>query len=199
MSMGGNWKMTAAEKNERSAEASPLLTARMGGLFWLGTIVAGAAALIKSSATANLIAITSYLAATVFVYLLLKLVSRAVSLIAAFCSLVGCTMAVLIIFRITRVYINPLAFFGLHCLGVGYLIARSSFIPRIVGVLMMFGGLGWLTFMAPPLASDLAPYNLLPGMLGETTMTLWLLLKGVNVERWKEQAHASLRKSLAPT
>jgi hypothetical protein len=191
--------MTAAEKNERSAEGSPLLTARMGGLFWLGTILAGAAALIKSSATTNLIAIISYLAATGFVYLLLKPVSRAVSLIAAFCSLIGCTLAVLIIFRITRVYINPLAFFGLHCLGVGYLIARSTFIPRIVGVLMMFGGLGWLTFMAPPLASYLAPYNLIPGTLGETTMTLWLLLKGVNVERWKEQANASLRKSLAPT
>lgn len=190
--------MSTVETNERSAEASPLLMARMGGLFWLGTILAGAVALFQSSTAANLIAITSYLAATVFVYLLLKPVSRTVSLLTACCSFIGCALAVLIIFRLMRAPFNPLVFFGLHCLGVGYLVFRSTFIPRFVGVLMMLGGLGWLTFMAPPVASYLAPYNLIPGMLGETTLTLWLLIMGVNVERWKEQADIRLKESLAP-
>ena len=56
---------------------------------------------------------------------------------------------------------------------------------------MMLGGLGWLTFLAPPLASSLLPYSLAPGTLGEVTLALWLLIRGVNVERWKEQASAA--------
>jgi hypothetical protein len=80
-----------------------------------------------------------------------------------------------------------LVFFGLHCLGVGYLIFRSTFMPRIIGVLMMFAGVGWLTFLSPPLANSLAPFNMMPGGIGELSLTLWLLVKGVNVQRWNEQ------------
>jgi hypothetical protein len=81
-----------------------------------------------------------------------------------------------------------LVFFGLHCLGVGYLIFRSLFLPRVIGALMMFAGLGWLTFLFPPLANNLALYNMIPGGVGELSLTLWLLVKGVDVQRWKEQA-----------
>jgi len=81
-----------------------------------------------------------------------------------------------------------LVFFGLHCLGVGYLILRSTFLPRIIGALMLLAGFGWLTFLFPPLAQSLAPFNMLPGAVGELSLTLWLLIKGVNVPRWEEQA-----------
>lgn len=81
-----------------------------------------------------------------------------------------------------------LVFFGLHCLGVGYLILRSIFLPRLVGALMVAAGLGWLTFLFPTFANSLAPYNMLPGAIGELSLTLWLLVKGVNVQRWNEQA-----------
>jgi len=53
-----------------------------------------------------------------------------------------------------------LVFFGFYDLLIGYLIFRSAFLPRILGVLMAFAGLGWLTFLSPPLASHLSPYNL---------------------------------------
>lgn len=183
--------MSTVEKFEGITKASPLFKARMGGFFWLITILAGSAALYQSSIAANFIAIASYLVATVFVYLLLKPVSRTVSMLAAFFSLIGCVFGTLIIFHFVPAYFNPLVFFGLHCLGVGYLVFNSTFMPRFVGALMMFGGLGWLTFLVPPLAKYIAPYNLMPGMLGETTLTLWLLIKGVNVERWQEQAIAA--------
>jgi hypothetical protein len=81
-----------------------------------------------------------------------------------------------------------LVFFGLHCLGVGYLIFRSTFMPRIIGVLMMLAGVGWLTFLSPPLANSLAPFNMMPGGIGELSLTLWLLVKGVNVPGWYERA-----------
>jgi hypothetical protein len=53
---------------------------------------------------------------------------------------------------------------------------------------MAFGGLGWLTFLAPSFARYLYPYNLAPGLFGEGSLTLWLLVIGVNGQRWKLQA-----------
>jgi hypothetical protein len=83
-----------------------------------------------------------------------------------------------------------LVFFGFHCLLIGCLILKSAFLPRIIGALMLFAGLGWLTCLLPPLAESLAPYNVIPGSLGEISLTLWLLMKGVNVQRWNVQASA---------
>jgi uncharacterized protein DUF4386 len=87
-------------------------------------------------------------------------------------------------------------FFGLHCLLVGCLIFRSTFLPRLVGVLMVFAGLGWLTMafsnlLSPQFGRSLFPYIMIPGSLGELSLTLWLLFIGVNAERWKEQASAA--------
>ncbi len=81
-----------------------------------------------------------------------------------------------------------LVFFGLHCLTVGFLIVRSTFLPRFLGLFMLFAGIGWLTFLWPPFARLLAPYNMLPGALGELVLSLWLLVKGVHETRWLKQA-----------
>jgi hypothetical protein len=81
-------------------------------------------------------------------------------------------------------------FFGVYCLLIGYLIFRSTFLPRILGALMALAGLGWLTFLSPPLANHLSPYILILGFLAELALMLWLLVMGVNVQRWKEQASA---------
>jgi hypothetical protein len=86
--------------------------------------------------------------------------------------------------------VNPLAVFGVYCLLIGYLIFQSTFLPRILGLLMAFGGLGWLTFASSELANYFSPYNLAPGILGEGALTVWLLIFGVNAEKWKEQAGA---------
>jgi hypothetical protein len=85
----------------------------------------------------------------------------------------------------------PVVFDGFSCLLIGYLIFRSRFLPRILGVLMAVGGLGWLTFLSPPLAKDLSPYNLAFGILGQESVMLWLLVMGVNVQGWNEQASAA--------
>jgi hypothetical protein len=82
-------------------------------------------------------------------------------------------------------------FFGVYCLLIGYLIFRSAFLPRILGVLMAFAGLGWLTFLSPPLANYLSPYIVVLGFLAELSLMLWLLVMGVNVQRWKEQASSA--------
>jgi hypothetical protein len=84
-----------------------------------------------------------------------------------------------------------LVFYGIWCVLTGYLIFRSTFLPRILGVLLAIGGLGYATYLYPPLAYYLfVPYIASAAALGEIPLELWLIVRGVNVQRWKEQASA---------
>jgi hypothetical protein len=79
--------------------------------------------------------------------------------------------------------------FGIHCLVTGYLIFSSNFLPKVVGILLALAGLGYLTFLWPTLGDRLfVPYILVPALLGEGSLTLWLVLVGVNAERWTQRA-----------
>jgi hypothetical protein len=85
-----------------------------------------------------------------------------------------------------------LVFFGISTFLNGYLIFRSTFLPRILGVLSMLGGLGWLTFVYPPLGSQLFFYVLLLALVGSLSQIGWLLARGVKVEQWKKRALESV-------
>src|SRR5436309_4551750 len=84
-----------------------------------------------------------------------------------------------------------LAFFGFYALLTVYLIGRSTCLPRILSLLSVFGVLGWLTFLYPPLGYRLFPYLAAFGLLGAGSLIVWLLVFGVNEQRWKEQASAA--------
>jgi hypothetical protein len=77
-------------------------------------------------------------------------------------------------------------FFGFWCVLVGYLIFKSTFLPRMIGVLEVLAGLGYLTLLWRPLAHYLYPYNLALAGPGEVSLLLWLLVKGLHVGNWKE-------------
>src|ERR1700753_1253070 len=99
-------------------------------------------------------------------------------------------LALLLLKLHSRSFNIGLVFFGVYCLLIGFLVVRATFLPRAIGVLMMLAGLGWLTFLSPPLARSLSPYVLLPGIVGEGSLTLWLLLMGIDLQRWKEKVAA---------
>jgi hypothetical protein len=85
-----------------------------------------------------------------------------------------------------------LIFFGFTCLVNGYLIFRSGYLPKFVGILMQIAGLSYLTacfaaLFAPAFADLITPAILLPPLIGESSFCLWLLVKGVNIAKWKER------------
>jgi hypothetical protein len=85
-----------------------------------------------------------------------------------------------------------LVFFGVDILITGYLTFQSTFLPRIIGVLLAIEGVGYLfnsfaAFLAPALQARVFPYFMLTA-IGEISLTLWLLVMGVNVSRWHERA-----------
>jgi hypothetical protein len=171
--------------------------ARTAGLFYALDIVTGSLSLFfagKGLGTyadaANLVATVCYVVVVLLFFELFRPVNPTLSLVTAGIGLVGCASGALAVFDISPGGISPLAFFGAYCLLIGYLILRSRFLPPVLGVLMIVGGLGWLTFVSPALAGHLKPWNMLPGVLGETVLTVWLLAKGVNAERWSSQATA---------
>src|SRR5438477_4600326 len=90
-------------------------------------------------------------------------------------------------------YNIALVFFGFTCIFLGCLVYRSTFMPRLVGIVMAIAGIGYLInsfvhFLAPAYGAYAFRYILVPAGLGEMVFILWLLVMGVNSERWKERA-----------
>ncbi|HYE85147.1 MAG TPA: DUF4386 family protein [Vicinamibacterales bacterium] len=164
--------------------------ARIAGAVYVVTFVSGTMALLVPTGrgVTNLIAAGSYIAVTILFYFLFRPVNRGVSLAAAAISLAGCVVSVLIPMGVIDRSINPLPLFGVYCLLIGWLVYQSTYLPKFVGVLMMFGGVGWLTFAIPALSRALSPYNFAPGIVAEGVLTLWLVIAGVNQQRWAAMA-----------
>jgi hypothetical protein len=164
-----------------------------------------------------------YIGVTVLLYELLKPVNKSVALFGAFCGLAGLLtgsggsinlLTALTLLEEARRATEPVAsqlrgvvkillgadgfsgedfFFGCQILSAGYLIVRSYFVPRAIGVLVVLGGLSFLTtsfttLMSPTLGARVAPLILPIVALGEGSLALWLLVRGVNVERWRSTA-----------
>jgi hypothetical protein len=86
--------------------------------------------------------------------------------------------------------------YAFYLLAAGYVVFRSTFVPRVIGVLLAIGAVAYLiysfaSFLAPPFAARLVPYIQLPSLVGEASLCLWLLAIGVNPPRWREQARVA--------
>lgn len=83
-----------------------------------------------------------------------------------------------------------LVFLGVSTALQGYLIVKSTFLPRLLGIVSMVSGLGWLVYLYPPLASRFFYVLVILAMVGLLLTSGWLLVRGVDEERWRAQARA---------
>jgi hypothetical protein len=181
---------------KRIREASPSFKARIAGVLVLLVILTAAVTEFvvrgrlgfAADLVVGVIEISGMIVVTLLFYDIFRAVNRSLSLLAASFNFVGLTLELL--------QFNPrgamigIGFHGLYCLLMGYLLFQSTFLPRILGAPMAFAGLGWLVFLSPALTHFLSPYNLALGLLGEASLSLWLLVIGLDVQRWREQAGA---------
>jgi hypothetical protein len=179
--------------NDRVAAMTPRTRARAAGALYLVTLLSAGSALLAGGDfgfVAGFVAGLCFIAVTLLFYGIFKPVSRSLSLVAALISLLGCTVVpatMLFKWSIPAASIS-VVFFGIYCVLIAVLIFRSAFLPRILGALMILAGLGWLTFLYSPLAQSLYPYVFAPGVLGQGSLAVWLLLVGVDPQKWTEQA-----------
>jgi Domain of unknown function (DUF4386) len=168
---------------ERIREASPCFKARVAGVFYLLSVLTAvfAEAFVRGRLlfAVSLIPVLCFIAVTLLLYGIFRTVDKSVSLLAASSNLAG------LAFEALELHLRGLnvamMFHGFYCLLIGYLVFRSSFVPRILGVLMAVAGLGWLTSLSPPFAHYFHTYGQTLGFLGEGSLMLWLLVMGVDL------------------
>jgi hypothetical protein len=195
--------MSTTEIMKRFAGAYPRLEARIAGLLYLLIFIAAPSGATTATPAKMIVTLACDAGVAFILYDLLKPVNKRLSLFAMLFRLIFvAVMAVNSLSYFGAVvllqsaphfaaafntgYCIAMVPFGLHCLLIGILIFRSVFLPRILGVLMALAGLGYLIFLWPRLGSRLFfPWIAIPGVVGEGSLTLWLLVIGVNVQRWK--------------
>ena len=189
--------MNATVLMERFREASAHLKARIAGLIL--ALVALTSAFTEFFArgklsfaaglAAGIIEVSGMVVGTLLFYAIFKPVNRNLSLLAAIFNLVALTLELL---QVLPHGVNiGLGFHGFYWILIGYLVFRSAFLPRILGALMVIAGLCWLTYLSPLLTNYLSPYILAAVLVIEGLVFLWLLVMGVNAQRWQEQASAN--------
>lgn len=193
---------------KRISSTSPRLRARVAGILYLIIFVAAPSGAHNATLAKLAITLACDTGVAVLFYNLFKPVNKNLSLLAAsfrFIFLGVMTVNSLNYFGFLALFNGAhssaafntgygiaLVPFGVHCLLTGILIFRSTFLPRIIGILMALAGLGYLTFVWPPLGDRLfVPFILVPALVGEGSLTLWLIFIGVNAERWTQQARAA--------
>ncbi len=238
----------------RTAQTSPQVYARIGGVLYLITIVLGAVGelfvrgriVVPGDATvtaanlrsmeplwrfgiaSELFLVICTIALALILYVLLRPVSRDLALLATFFNLIAIAVetaywlqlvealsplgnaAYLKAFTPEQLYAMAslsieahangfgiaLLFFGCFFPVAGYLIFKSGYFPKAIGILYLIPGLSYLTssfalILAPTFAGRFYFVMAGPALIGEASLCLWLIVKGVNVQRWKEQASAA--------
>ena len=191
--------------------------ARTAGVVYLLVILLGAYAIgvvpnpqghellyrLGLAAHAMVLALNMVLAA--IFYHLFKVVSRIGALLVVLFTVLGTAVegaglanqvAAYAAAQVHAAYVIQQSVFAFYGLTAGYLIYRSTFLPRFVGVLLAAGGLSYLVYslaaiIAPSFADHLVPWIQLPSGVGEISFCLALLIVGVNVKRWNERAGAT--------
>jgi hypothetical protein len=233
--------------------SSVVTRARLAGLFYVVTIIAGlfaeafvrgqiivardpaataanllsAVQLYRLGISADLIMLLAYVAVTSLFYEIFAVVSPSLSRFAALLSVTGIAvlgasvvnlLGSLVFLQDPSLGLSPAetaalayshvrlhaqgydvsgVFFGAYCVVIGLLILRSTFLPGVLGLLMILGGVCYLgdsyrVILAIPLPGTLAEVVLLPGVVAEGALALWLLSRGLDRQKWASAGAAAL-------
>lgn len=174
----------------------PRANARLAGALWLVVIIVSVIAVATQSTQPRLafaatqFGAVCYLGVTVLLYQLFKPVNASLSLFAAVCGVAGVASGIPDISSTNPLsqlaFLVGMVFFGFQILSIGYLITRSTLIPRALGMLLMLGGASYVinsftNFFDPTIGAHLMPFIVPIAILGEGALTVWLLVKGVRV------------------
>lgn len=90
-------------------------------------------------------------------------------------------------------YLIAQVFFGLWLLPLGYLVYKSGFMPKLIGILLVVAGVGYVVdvaafFLVPDFTLVLSEFT----FIGELALMLWLLVRGVNIEKWQQRSLQSV-------
>jgi hypothetical protein len=171
---------------------SPRLEARVTGVLYLSSMVLGVLGGVLISHKmqilgdrSNLAAGVIYTGVTVLLWDLFRPAGERLSAAVAIFSLVANWLPES---WYEMAHTSITLYFGTYCILIGCLILRSLFIPKYVGLFMVFAGACWLTTNWPWLANMLSPYNQLGGLIGEAVLSGYLIVRGMNERKWREQA-----------
>jgi hypothetical protein len=129
----------------------------------------------------GLVPVLCFAVVTLLLYSLFRTTNKRVALFAASINIVG-----LFFEAIERHILGvnaALAFHAVYCVLIGYLIIRSTLLPRILGVLMAMAGVAWLLTSLPHLSRTLHEYTQALGFFGEGLLMLRLLVLGVKLQK----------------
>ncbi len=234
----------------KGSEISPTKVARITGIVYLITIIAGVfslgyvantliehgnpattaenilqnKSLFEASVTGFLIEMICQLFTVVLMYILLKPAGPRVALLALCSGLIGCVIKTVsqlfyiapFVLLTNADYMNVfstdqiqafalfllnlraqgsaigLVFLGVYALMSGYLMIKSTFIPKPIGLITAIGGAGWLCFLHPTLGLTLFPLLALIGIAGVMSLVFWFLWFGVDDVKWRKISNSQL-------
>lgn len=104
-------------------------------------------------------------------------------------------LALLNMNSLTAGLVTSMVFFGFHCFFLGYLIFKSRFLPKVIGILLAIASLCLLInsvgyFLAP---GSIPEFILLPDLIAELVLCVWLIAKGVNLPEWERRKGYGIR------
>ncbi len=137
---------------------------------------------VAVSDAANILSTVAYVALTLLLYEMFRPVNGAVARVALALSLAGCVAMTLALFGVGP-HTGFLLFFGGFDAAIGYLIIASRFVPRAIGVLMIFAGAGWMMVSLFPLPAPASFAMQALGFIAELALMLWLLVRGIDADR----------------
>jgi hypothetical protein len=180
---------------ETTPQANLRSHARATGLVYLSYFATAILGLFLNSrklpagTVLNGLATLLYAMVTILLYRLFRSGQPLLALSAVLCGLAGCVNDVLHQLHHGVADLSSLVFFGPFCVLLGILILRPGFLPRWIGWPLIAAGLGWLAYLNPEVAQHAKVVIFPIGFLAEFEFMLWLLLRGVDEARWREQGH----------